>query len=95
MSRFIYRMCLVVVLVIAVAGGVYYYMTFYQKNEAPQKGTFVNKMDDALSETGRQAREAFSYAGDVVRGASDEVEDMAKDAYRQVRGKIKEVSGQA
>ena len=71
MSRFIYRMCLVVVLVIAVAGGVYYYMTFYQKNEAPQKGTFVNKMDDALSETGRQAREAFSYAGGVVREASD------------------------
>lgn len=78
MGRFIYRMCLVVVLVIAVAGGVYYYMTFYQKNEAPQKGTFVNKMDDVLSETGRQAKEAFLYAGDAIKEAFDEAEDMAK-----------------
>lgn len=58
MGRFIYRMCLVLVLAIAVAGGVYYYTTFYQKEEGPQKGTFVSNMDD-----NDQAIEAFLYAG--------------------------------
>lgn len=58
MGRFIYRMCLVLVLAIAVAGGVYYYTTFYQKEERPQKGTFVSNIDDS-----DQAIEAFFYAG--------------------------------
>ena len=50
MGRFIYRMCLIVVLAIAVAGGVYYYTTFYQTEEGPQKGTFVNRMDHSSPE---------------------------------------------
>lgn len=43
MSRFIYRVCLVAVLLIALAGGVYYYTTVYQKEPVPQKGTFVER----------------------------------------------------
>lgn len=43
MSRLIYRVCLIVVLLIAVAGGVYYYTAVYQKEAGPQKGTFVHQ----------------------------------------------------
>lgn len=43
MSRFIYRVCLIAVLLIAVAGGFYYYTTVYEKEAGPQKGTFVDR----------------------------------------------------
>lgn len=45
MGKMIYRMCLVVLLFIAVAGGVYYYLTFLQEDETSEKGIFVNEMD--------------------------------------------------
>lgn len=46
MGKFVYRMCLAVILMIAVAGGVYYYMTFYQEEEIPEKGTFVQETNE-------------------------------------------------
>ena len=50
MGRLIYRMCLIVVLVIAVAGGVYYYRTFYGDRQEPQKGTFVYDREHSVPE---------------------------------------------
>ena len=38
MGRLIYRMCLIVVLVIAVAGGVYYYVPFMGTGRSRRKG---------------------------------------------------------
>ena len=43
MSRLIYRVCLLAILLIAVAGGVYYYTAVYQKEAGPQKGPFVDR----------------------------------------------------
>lgn len=45
MGKLVYRMCLFVILVIAVAGGIYYYMTIYQKEESVEKGTFVKNVE--------------------------------------------------
>ncbi len=45
MGKLVYRMCLFVILVIAVAGGIYYYMTIYQKEESVEKGTFVKSVE--------------------------------------------------
>ena len=45
MNRRIYRMCLAAVLIIAVAGGVFYYMTLNEKQAGIEKGTFVEKID--------------------------------------------------
>lgn len=59
MGRFIYRMCLVIVVAIAVAGGVYYYTTFYQKEDGPHKGTFVY-----TDESAKIQREKFPYKPD-------------------------------
>ena len=44
MGKLVYRMCLVVVLVAIIVGGVYYYMAFYQADEDPDRGTFVDNM---------------------------------------------------
>lgn len=41
MGKTIYRMCLFLVLVVAVAGGIYYYATFQHMEEEPEQGTFV------------------------------------------------------
>jgi len=41
MGKMIYRMCLFLVLVVAVAGGIYYYATFQRIEEEPEQGTFV------------------------------------------------------
>lgn len=48
MGKLVYRMCLFAILVIAIAGGVYYYMTIYQNEETMDKGTFVENMDSAV-----------------------------------------------
>ena len=53
MGKLVYRMCLFVILVIAVAGGIYYYMTIYQKEllrqlsklNCTEKGTFVKSVE--------------------------------------------------
>lgn len=66
MGRLIYRMCLVIVLVIAVAGGVYYYMTFYQKDESPQKGTFVNRMDDKQLDIDRKYPDGYEFTEAII-----------------------------
>ena len=60
MGRRIYRMCLFVILLIAVAGGVYYYMSFYQQEDNMEKGTFVNRIDHTLQNAGREILEPVS-----------------------------------
>lgn len=45
MGKTIYRIFLAVLLVLAAAGGVYYYRTFLKEGEMTDKGTFVNEMD--------------------------------------------------
>lgn len=61
MSRLIYRVCLIAVLLTAIAGGVYYYTTVYQKEAGPQKGTFVDRTVQEDTETAGQTKEAFAY----------------------------------
>lgn len=50
MGKMLYRMCLVVVLVAVIAGGVYYYMSIYQADEEPDRGTFVDNMTEYTEE---------------------------------------------
>lgn len=83
MGRLIYRMCLVVILVLAVAGGIYYYMTFYQKEDVVQKGTFVNRVTAPDKNFSGQVKEAFGHMGKDVKHVSANVGEAAKDASRQ------------
>ena len=60
MSRLIYRVCLIAVLLVVLAGGVYYYTTVYQKEAGPQKGTFVDRTrQDSL-------KAGIEYAGRIT-----------------------------
>ncbi len=80
MGRMIYRLCLIVVLVLAVAGGVYYYTTFYQKEEGPRKGTFVHKMDDREPDA-----ESAKQTGKRIYEAAESISGQAKDAGREAK----------
>lgn len=64
MGKLVYRMCLVVILMIAVAGGVYYYRTFYQAQDSQNKGTFVKRAEDAVQ---RADEEIFEPAPEVLQ----------------------------
>ena len=50
MGKLVYRMCLVVVLMAVIVGGVYYYMSIYQMDEEPDRGTFVDNMVEPAEE---------------------------------------------
>lgn len=78
MGRLIYRMCLVVILVLAVAGGIYYYMTFYQKEDVVQKGTFVNRV---TAPDNNFSGQAFAYAGEAAKDAAQETEEAVQRAF--------------
>ena len=106
MGRMIYRMCLVLVLIAAVTGGVYYYMTVYEKEAVPKKGTFVKteqagqkagleKISEAVQETahaaGRVAETAAWKAGSMAQTAMDD----AKEAFLYVGARTKVAAGQA
>lgn len=45
MGKTIYRIFLAALLVLAAAGGVYYYRTFLKEDGMVDKGTFVNEID--------------------------------------------------
>ena len=62
MSRFIYRMCLAVILVIAVGGGIFYYKTFYRQEPHPDKSIFVNR-EVTAPQRGKQQEPGYSPAG--------------------------------
>ena len=100
MNRRIYRMCLAAVLIIAVAGGVFYYMTLNQKQAGIEKGTFVEKMDDAvlkservaegvLKKTENAARTAAHKTENKVRAAADEMKDLARTAAHRTQSKYR------
>lgn len=95
MGRLIYRMCLVAALVIAIAGGIYYYMSFYQKEDAMQKGTFVNRMTATDNSSFRQAKESVQEVKDAARQAFAYTKDAAKDAVQQAKVLGKEAASDA
>ena len=102
MGRLIYRMCLVAALVIAIAGGIYYYMSFYQKEDAMQKGTFVNRMTAPDNSSFRQAKESVQEVKDAARqafaytkDAAADAKEAAKDAVQQAKELGKEVASDA
>lgn len=71
MGKFIYRMCLAVILVIAVSGGIFYYKTFYRQDPHPDKSIFVNR-DTAAPWHGIQQEPGYMTAGtaaDLADGA--------------------------
>ena len=51
MGRLVYRMCLAVVLMIAVAGGIYYFMAVTRDKENPEQGTFVDRRVYTIQKT--------------------------------------------
>ena len=51
MGKLVYRMCLAVVLMIAVAGGIYYFMTVTRNEERPEQGTFVDRRVHTIQKT--------------------------------------------
>ena len=95
MGRLIYRMCLVAALVIAIAGGIYYYMSFYQKEDAMQKGTFVNRMTATDNSGFRQAKESVQEVKDAARQAFAYTKEAAKDAAQQAFMYTKEAAADA
>lgn len=95
MGRLIYRMCLVAALVIAIAGGIYYYMSFYQKEDAMQKGTFVNRMTATDNSGFRQAKESVQEVKDAARQAFAYTKEAAKDAVQQAKVLGKEAASDA
>ena len=88
MGRLIYRMCLVAALVIAIAGGIYYYMSFYQKEDAMQKGTFVNRMTAPDNSSFRQAKESVQEVKDAARQAFAYTKDAAADAKEAAKDAV-------
>ena len=93
-------MCLVLVLIAAVTGGVYYYMTVYEKEAVPKKGTFVKteqagqkagleKISEAVQETahaaGRVAETAAWKAGRMTEAAMEKTGQAVKDATRTAK----------
>ena len=89
MGRFIYRMCLVIVVAIAVAGGVY--STFYQKEDGPHKGTFVYT-DESAKNT---AREISLQAGQAVKEASVQAQKAVKEVSAQAGQLADQVFGRS
>ena len=90
MGRLIYRMCLVAALVIAIAGGIYYYMSFYQKEDAMQKGTFVNRMTAPDNSSFRQAKESVQEVKDAARQAFAYTKDAAADAKEAAKDAVQQ-----
>lgn len=93
MSRFIYRVCLIAVLLIAVAGGFYYYTTVYEKEAGPQKGTFVDRREGTEPCTEYAGRLPEAFRQSEVRNTGKQVYLAAENTSARTgntSGKTKE-----
>lgn len=92
MGKFIYRMCLIVILVITVAGGIYYYLTFNQQRQDLDQVTFVDKMDRTVrSADGKM----FAQAQKDMQGEWKQAANAGGRLYGKVQIAGKETCGQA
>lgn len=75
MSHKVYRICLLLVVILAIMGGIFYYLNYVRDKSDITEGTLVDKVKK--TETGNYPSREMKRSGNSLHGGSDQEVDQA------------------